>query len=181
MRALQAAGCQPGDLRLVLLTHGDFDHTGNGAYLREGHGVQVAMHPGDAGMVERGDMFWNRKSGGKLLRAVAPLLFGFGKSRRFKPDLYVEEGYDLSTHGLAARALHLPGHSAGSIGILTAAGDLFCGDLLENVDRPRLNGIIDDPVAATASVERLKSLGIRTVYPGHGAPFTMAQYVERNR
>ncbi|RLI67201.1 hypothetical protein DRO91_10540, partial [Candidatus Heimdallarchaeota archaeon] len=28
-RELEKAGCKPGDLKLVVLTHGDFDHTGN--------------------------------------------------------------------------------------------------------------------------------------------------------
>ena len=32
---LARAGCQLGDLKLIALTHGDFDHTGNAAYLRE--------------------------------------------------------------------------------------------------------------------------------------------------
>jgi hydroxyacylglutathione hydrolase len=41
----------------------------------------------------------------------------------------------------------------GSVGILTAGGDLFCGDLLENYDRPALNSIMDDLAAANASVE----------------------------
>ena len=34
----------------------------------------------------------------------------------------------------------------------------------------------DDPAAAKASVQRLNSLDIRTVYPGHGAPFPMAAF-----
>ena len=32
---LISAGCKPGNLDLIILTHGDFDHTGNCAYLRE--------------------------------------------------------------------------------------------------------------------------------------------------
>ena len=27
-KELASAGCQPGDLKLIVLTHGDFDHTG---------------------------------------------------------------------------------------------------------------------------------------------------------
>ena len=63
-----------------------------------------------------------------------------------------------------------PGHSKGSIGILTAAG-FFCGDLLQNTDGPGLNTIMDDVAAAKASIEKLRSLGINTLYPGHGRPF----------
>lgn len=90
------------------------------------------MHRGDSGMAERGDMFWNRRQGNAVLRAISPLLFGFGRAERFVPDVYVDDGDELSAYGLSARVLHLPGHSSGSIGILTARGDLFCGDLVEN-------------------------------------------------
>lgn len=171
VRELDSAGCKPGNLNLVILTHGDFDHTGNCAFLREKYGTRAAMHIGDLGMVERGDMFYNRESGNVLIRTLAPVLFRYGKSDRFKPDLFLEEGDDLSEHGFGARVLHLPGHSKGSIGILTASGDLFCGDLLENTNSPGLGSIMDDLAAATASVEKLKGMEIHTVYPGHGKPF----------
>ncbi|RLF33000.1 MAG: MBL fold metallo-hydrolase, partial [Thermoplasmata archaeon] len=94
-------------------------------------------------------------------------------------DLYIDEGYDLSEYGLDAKVLHIPGHSKGSIGILTADGDLFCGDLFENKDKPVLNSIMDDLMAANASVEKLKSLNINTVYPGHGKPFPMEILIKK--
>ncbi len=172
-KELESADCKPGNLKLIVLTHGDFDHTGNAAYLRKKFNTKLAMHCNDLGMVEQGDMFWNRKKGNILTRTIVPALFGFGKSKRFKPDLYIKDGYDLSGYGFNAKVLHLPGHSKGSIGILTTDGDLFCGDLLTNMDKPVLNSIIDDPVAANASVEKLKTLKINTVYPGHGKPFQM--------
>jgi len=30
-KELESAGCQTGNLKLIVLTHGDFDHTGNAA------------------------------------------------------------------------------------------------------------------------------------------------------
>ena len=50
---LVRAGCRPGDLKLIVLTHGDFDHAGNAAYLREKYGAPIAMHRDDAGMAEQ--------------------------------------------------------------------------------------------------------------------------------
>ena len=175
-KELEGAGCRPGDLRLIILTHGDFDHTGNAAYLRSKFGAKIAMHRDDAGMLERGDIFWNRKSGNFLLRAVASFLFRFGKSQRCRPDLYIDEGDDLSEYGFDARTLHIPGHSKGSIAMLTADGALFCGDLLEYKCRPVLNNIIDDRVVAQASFERLKRLKANSVYPGHGQSFPMESF-----
>jgi hydroxyacylglutathione hydrolase len=179
--ALKSAGCQSGNLKLIILTHGDFDHAGNAAYLRKKFGTQVAMHEDDSIMVERGDMFCNRKKGNFFIRMVTPILFGFGKSERFKPDLPIVDGYTLSEYGFDAKALHLPGHSKGSIGVLTSGGDLFCGDLLINGAKPSLNSIMDDLETAHNSVEKLKKLSINTVYPGHGKPFPMELFLKDNR
>jgi len=169
-KELDTLGCRPGNLNLILLTHGDFDHTGNCAYLRDMFGTKIAMHADDSGMVEYGDMFYNRKTGGFLIKGIVNLLF---RIRKFKPDYFVDDGYDLSEYGLDAKVIHLPGHSKGSIGVLTASGDLFCGDLFVNIKKPELNSIIDDPMEASASAEKLRGYEIRMVYPGHGRPFPM--------
>ena len=139
----------------------------------------IAMHHDDSGMSERGDMFWiwKRRKGNILLGMIARVLFRFGKKERLKPDLYIDEGYDLSEYGLDAKVLHIPGHSKGSIGIQTAGGNLFCGDLLENKDKPVLSSIMDDLTVANESVKKLKKLRIKTVYPGHGKPFSMGMFI----
>ena len=170
---LEHAGCTPGSLRLIILTHGDFDHIGNVTYLRSVYGVKIAMGRHDAGMAEHGDMFVNRKKPNALIRASIPILTGFGKAEHFAPDLLLDDGYDLKQHGLEARTITLPGHSRGSIGVVTAGGELFCGDLFENTKKPTLNSLMDDPTAAAASVAKLADLKAQTVYPGHGQPFAM--------
>jgi len=174
-KQLAAAGCRPGNLQLVILTHGDFDHAGNAAYLNQEFGARIAMHLGDSGMVEFGDMFWNRNMGGIVIKNIASLVFG--KSKRFTPDVYVGEGYELDEYGFDARVIHTPGHSKGSIGILTGGNSLFCGDLIKNRGTPRIGDIIDDPVAANRSIAKLESLEIDTVYPGHGEPFRWEEFV----
>jgi len=179
-KELIGAGCKPGDLRLIVLTHGDFDHTGNAAYLRAKFGAKITMHRGDAGMAEQGDMFWNRSSGNALLRMISPILFRFSKANRFAPDVYVEDGDDFSEYGFDVRVLSIPGHSLGSIGILTVGGELFCGDLLENVKEPATNSIMDDPAACEASLEKLRGFEIHTVYPGHGKPFPMESFLTKH-
>jgi hydroxyacylglutathione hydrolase len=162
---------EPGGLRLIVLTHGDFDHSGNAAYLRQKFGAKIAMHRQDSAMVERGDIFGGRQGGNFFLRMLVSLIFRFGRSSRFKPDLYLDDGDDLAEYGLKARVLHIPGHSRGSIAVLTAGGQLFSGDLVVKKNRPVRNSLIDDPAAASDSIARLKRLEIDTVYPGHGKPF----------
>ena len=178
-KALEGAGCRPGDLKLIVITHGDFDHIGNAAHLRGIYGAPIAMHEGDAGMAERGDMFWNRKSANVLFKAVAGVLLFLlqMKPERFTPDILLGDGDDLSSYGLNARVIHLPGHSSGSIGILTASGDLFCGDLLENIKGPRPGSIVDDRASLMDSLQKVKNSRAKTIYPGHGKPFPLSQLV----
>jgi glyoxylase-like metal-dependent hydrolase (beta-lactamase superfamily II) len=178
---LDRANCKPGNLKLIVLTHGDFDHCGNAAYLRKRFGTRVTMHEADHGMVERGDMFWNRNPPNVLVRTLMRLLFRLSKADRFKPDFYVKGGDNLSEYGIDAEVIEIPGHSKGSIGLLTAEGDLFCGDLLANVRRPDIWSIIDDRETARASVEKLKGMEINLVYPGHGQPFPMRAFVENRK
>ena len=177
---LREAGCLPGTLALVLLTHGDVDHAGNAKHLRDVYGAKVGIHPDDAPMIETGDMDLGRKPvpdrvtmTGRFIRVAGTLM---ELTRRgdalgtLTPDLLVDEDFDLSPYGLDARVLHLPGHSRGSIGVLTASGDLFCGDLLYHWRKVSVP-IMDDAAAHAASMAKLRRLDVKTVYPGHGKPF----------
>jgi glyoxylase-like metal-dependent hydrolase (beta-lactamase superfamily II) len=188
-KKLKEAGCRPGDLKLIVMTHGDGDHSGNGAYLREKYGAKIAIHSDESGVVENGDAtlsrrrpsFFRRVFNRIVLVLLSPLIRS-GKFEPFSPDLTIDEGYDFSKFGFNAKVVHIPGHSKGSIGILTNDGDLFCGDLLINMRRPRVNSMgVDNQPELKASVERLKNMKINMVYPGHGKPFSMESFKQLNQ
>ncbi len=139
------------------------------------------MNSGDSAMTESGDMF----SGVKgftvaIIRMMLPLV-GMSRYDSFRPDIALEDGNELSEFGFDARVVHIPGHSKGSIGILTTGGDLFCGDLLGNLGKPAKTTIVDDSDELDASVEKLRTLEIETVYPGHGKMFRMEQFWENSQ
>jgi len=71
---IEDLGCKPGALKLILVTHGDFDHVGNVVYLQKKYGGKVAMHRGDLGMAEQGNMFWNRNGINIVLKKVIQLM-----------------------------------------------------------------------------------------------------------
>jgi glyoxylase-like metal-dependent hydrolase (beta-lactamase superfamily II) len=102
---------------------------------------------------------------------MVPFFTGFGKRERFKPDLFVEDGFSLEPYGFQGSVVSLPGHSQGSVGVVTVDGSLFCGDLFENTKTPTLNSLMDDPLAGKASMDKLTSMQIQMVHPGHGEPF----------
>ena len=181
-RRLEQFGCNSGNIHLIVLTHGDFDHTGNATYIKKKYDTKIAMHSEDSQIVERGDMFLNRKKGNFVQSWIVKALFGFSKSQRFKPDLEITDGFDLTEYGLQAKVIHIPGHSKGSIGILTADGKLICGDLLENtdkIDNPKINSLMDDLETANKSINMLKTVEVDIVYPGHGQPFMMKSFLTK--
>jgi hydroxyacylglutathione hydrolase len=169
------------------VTHGDIDHTGNCAYLREKYAARIAMHAGDTEMCmkdgitrDRGEM----PKGFPLPLMILWLFRGFLRFAigqmlwrrpfdRFEPDLLLEEGQSLAEHGFDAKILYTPGHSKGSISILTDSGALICGDMFNNV-RGRILVSTDKD-----GLERLEELEIETIYPGHGEPFPTEQLKDR--
>ncbi len=181
--ALEEAGCKPGNLQLVLITHADADHIGSAEYLREAYGAKIAMHPLEAAAVAPGGGgTTNRKPRMdkvsplfRLMLSLERLVPGLMRAPQLDPDFSVDEGFDLSPYGLDARVVHIPGHSSGSIGVLTAEGDLVCGDLLTN-NRRVTTPIIDDLDAYQRSIARLKHMDLRRIYPGHGKPIDPGQF-----
>ncbi len=168
-RFLINSGCVPGTLKLILLTHGDFDHTGNCSYFRNKYGCSVAMHYADVGMVEQGDFFWNRENRTITKVFGRLMIFALGMKLRkedwFIPDIYLEDMQDISDLGMDAKIILIPGHSKESIGILTKAGDLFCGDLFVNTTSPEKNNLLSNSDEYETSIVKVMNLGVRMIYP----------------
>lgn len=171
---LLQVGCLPTNLKLVIVTHGDADHVGNCAELQRKYGVKVAMHAGDVAMVKTGVRVKCRAKNilGKLFLGLGERMGGGFK--RFQPDVLVEEAQELAEYGWAARVLYTPGHTQGSIAILTDAGQLFVGDTVSNRTKPASAPFIENEQELQNSLARLKRLKARVVYPGHGKPFSFA-------
>jgi hydroxyacylglutathione hydrolase len=175
------SGALPDKLRLVLLTHGDADHAGNCKHLKEKYGVSIAMHKADAPMVANG-LLRKRKIKSlrnKLFALIKKLFSNKFDHDKFNPDIYLAEGQNLNEYGLDATVFHIPGHTHGSIGILTAEGNFFAGDTFINNKRPAIARLIENQYELKTSLARIKKLNIRTIYPGHGKPFEMARIIDK--
>lgn len=184
--ALDAAGCTRENLNLILLTHGDNDHACNAAGLREEFGAGIAIHAGDLALVESPDpalwmeSFRYRSPAYRLVFRLLRKTITAATQRAledftaFSPDVLLEDGLSLLPYGLDATVLHLPGHTMGSVGVLTAAGELIAGDLFANNGKPAVAPNAADFAQLYAGVDRLRGLPVRTVYPGHGKPFPFA-------
>jgi glyoxylase-like metal-dependent hydrolase (beta-lactamase superfamily II) len=87
------------------------------------------------------------------------------------PTRQIGDGDQVNLGDRVFRVLHLPGHTAGSIGLLDQAdGLLFSGDVAyDDVLLDELTGSSIEEYLATMT--RLRDLPVRVVHPGHGASF----------
>lgn len=186
IKELEKAGCKPGNLKLIVLTHGDIDHVANAVYIREKYYTKIAMHPEDLPLVETVTVAKMMQSfhfqsmmlkiifqimKPKIKKVSAKILMDF---EPFHPDILLQEGDSLAPYGFNAKVLHIPGHTDGSIGILTETGDLIAGDTFANLKRPGISPNAADFAVLSQSVARLKAMSVDNVYPGHGLPFKMS-------
>ena len=163
---IESTGHRAADLRYIVLTHSDMDHVGSVAQLKELTGAQVAIHELDGPVL----------TGAQRAQKGGPLMAVFGRLFRIRhvtPDLLLKDGDVVG--GLTA--VHVPGHTAGSIALVRDDGVVFSGDALLSDNhgrvRPPRPRLALDPVQAKASAERIQALPIKLLCPGHGEPVHM--------
>ena len=167
-----AAECDKYEMKLIVLTHVHFDHAENAAKLSRRYGVPVAVHRKDEELFESFDR-QPLKSSGLVGRAVLGLsLKVLRETPVERPDnlIYVREGDDLGAYGFEAKVTELPGHTLGSIGVDVERKHLIVGDALDNWIRPGTGHLFHDRDAVRKSAEKIRAMGDRTIWYGHGNP-----------
>lgn len=178
---LHGLGRSLGDIRGLIVTHGDSDHVGFAERLRRETGVPVYVHTADAERARGGDKpkaAWGKSKIGGLLGFLAYSIRKGGMRTTWLTDLVeVQDGDELDLPG-APRVIATPGHSPGSISIYSpVARAVFVGDalttrnVLTGAAGPAPAPFTDDPEQALESLDRIAELDADWVLPGHGTPW----------
>lgn len=166
------AECDKYEMKLIFLTHVHFDHAENAKALSERYKVPVAINKADEELFESFDR-QPLKSYGLVGKVVLGMSLKVLRNTEVKkPDdlIYVEEGDDLSSYGINAKVIAMPGHTNGSIGLDVEDTHLLVGDALDNWITPGIAHLYYDMDAVKKTAEKIRRLGDRTVYYGHGKP-----------
>jgi hydroxyacylglutathione hydrolase len=181
-QAIEKIRINPQDIKLMVLTHGHFDHIGSAKEIKEITGAKIAMHRSDIDYIDKSKWTHMLPKGvgiwGSINSALTHVAVPFINFPPFEVDLVIEdEGMSLTDFGIPGKVIYTPGHTAGSISVILDSGDAFIGCLAQNKLPLRLSPGL--PVLAD-NIEKVKEswrsildLGIKTVYPGHGKPFSV--------
>ncbi len=153
-------------VKLIVNTHGHYDHIKEDDFLREKLKAPLAIHAGDKDMIA--DPLMN-----------SSYLFG-DKVEVRNPEIILSEGDEIKVGEDKLKVLSTPGHTPGSISLL-APGMIFVGDLLfkGSVGRSDLPG--GSAVSLFESLRKLSKLPRETlVFPGHGEETTLSLELEMN-
>lgn len=159
---MEEAGNLGAEIRLILNTHGHFDHIADNQPLHKATQARIVCHRNDEDF---------------LLRPAAQgfeLPFGINPTM---PQQHVWEGSTVVVGSLRFRVLHTPGHTPGSVCLYEPGGKmLFTGDTLFAGTYGRTDFRGGSQKDMLASLRRLAKLPADVVvYPGHGDATTVGQ------
>jgi glyoxylase-like metal-dependent hydrolase (beta-lactamase superfamily II) len=156
------------EVKAIVATHAHFDHLIAGEQLRAHTGAPFHLHNSDRFLLD-----WWYESGRLFLGVELPPPPAI--------DSDADEGLVLEAGSAKLEVLHTPGHSPGSISLVTRHA-LFSGDALfaGSVGRTDLPGG-DTQTLIDAIRSKLFAFDDSTpVYPGHGEPTTVGREKETN-
>ena len=166
-RILQLAESNGYQVKKIVNTHGHFDHIGANQPVKEATGAVLMMHEADLPLLQ------NARNHAQA--------YGLTVSPSPDPDKFLNEGDVFSVGEQSFSIFHVPGHSPGSICLLSD-GHLFVGDVLfaGSIGRTDLPGGDFDALVEGVR-EKLFRLPAETiVHPGHGPDTTIGREKQMN-
>ena len=174
---LEAAVIDPGDdtdrilyalsessliAKIIINTHGHFDHVSANKRLKEETGAPILIHSLDAPMLDQ------------LSSSAAA--WGMSADNSPRPDRELNDGDEVPFGNIILKVIHTPGHTPGGISLF-AADVVFVGDTLfaGSIGRTDFPGGSFEALRESIR-KRLFILGDHVkVYTGHGPPTTIGE------
>ena len=147
------------DVMLVLVTHFHPDHAGLVQELKNA-GVTLIVIDLQVPAIPVLETFMKPQNRYVRIDLADNVVLGLGDSRAF-----------LARIGIEGEIIHTPGHSDDSVTLILDEGAAFTGDLPHPMMAPDDLG---NPVVQSWS--KIRSFGVKTVYPGHGPAWDVGDH-----
>ena len=175
IKQVEEAGCRANDISLIVLTHGHRDHVGGLAKLEEELSARVIIHNQDSLALTEGKEPGTQPTRflGRLFKLFIPE--GSPPSPSEEPEIIEEDRVSLKGFGIDGEIIHTPGHTRGSLAVVSEGGAAVIGDLV--MGRFLVLGGASIPVFAEEqeqlndSIRRVLSYNPEVIYTSHAGPF----------
>jgi hydroxyacylglutathione hydrolase len=163
-RLIKDTGVNPAQIRLIISTHTHCDHIGGNRIIQERSGCEIALHKVGKYFMDTHDDWatWWRYFG--------------QEADFFNCTRALDDGEAISVGPHEFHVLYTPGHASDGIVLYNRkAKILISGDALWEDDIPAITMRVEGSRCLfdlLDSLEKLESLEVEIVYPGHGRPFT---------
>jgi glyoxylase-like metal-dependent hydrolase (beta-lactamase superfamily II) len=178
---LEELGAAPEDIKLIVLTHGHYDHIDGLDEVRKLTGAPVAVHESEIRPFDKLSLDSNESSAVfRMMIRIISKITPKEDSTAIKPDILITNDMELSKYGADAKIIQTPGHSAGSICVLTDDGQCVCGDtLFDMFPGTHYPIIVYSRKILADTYRKLDEINPSVYYPGHGKPITREKYKTR--
>lgn len=171
LKYITSLGYKPGDVKRILITHADFDHTGGLAPLKKISGALVYASEIEAKAIATGWSSRFPRPDAWKTRIMYTLAYPFTKTTPVPVVNFLKAGETLNILG-GLRVIDSSGHTPGHISFFAPAVEiLFAGDSLISDDHGIYRSVKDntwDDVRAIEAIRKQATLGASIVCPGHG-------------
>ena len=157
------------DIKLIIITHGHMDHVGSLKNIKEKTGAPVLIHADEGPLLAQGmtpGVHFTINILNKLIRMEKG-----SKVTPVKPDILIDEEFDLNDYGVNGKVIPTPGHTSGSLTVIVEGKHAIIGDgamkfpLLSRSYKPI---VAEDMEKVFQSWHRIIEEGVETIYPAHG-------------
>jgi len=127
LRLLKKNNIDPSEIKLIIVNHAHFDHVGGLKTLKEITNAKILVHENDAEYLRKGT-----SAEPKPLNFIVKLLFKFIPQfltfyDPVDPDIIIKDEYSLEEFGANAKVIHTPGHTLGTVSLVSDDGLAFIG------------------------------------------------------
>lgn len=176
-RKLRRLGIDPEEIKLIIITHGHYDHVGSLAGIKSLCKAKVAMTPFENDIVAQGQVVIPAGTNiiGRMVSRIGKIFYFLLKFKKVRAEyLITEDGFSLYDFGVQGKVILTPGHTEGSLSVILEDGRAIVGDLAMNKPMGYIFPLFaDEPELIYTSWRKLVDLGVEGVYPAHGEPFSI--------
>ncbi len=171
LKLLKKNNIKPDEIKLIIVNHAHADHTGGLKKLKEITNAKILVHEEDADYLRKGvsTKIAPRTFLTKLLIKTMPE--SFRNYDPIEPDIVIKDNYSLEDFGVKAKVIFTPGHTAGTISLITEKGTAFIGCCAQGFPLklfPGIPAIAQDIDLVYSSWQRIIDEGATEAFISHG-------------